>query len=66
MDIKNILSNIILDKMKTKSDLDMLRWLSEVEGNHYESLINILLDKLNNLNKLEKELNEELKKQKKK
>jgi len=62
MDIKHILSNIILDRMKTKSDLDMLRWLTEVKGNRYEALINILLDRLNGLNKLEKELNEELKK----
>jgi hypothetical protein len=50
--------------MKTKSYLDMMRFLSEEKGNKYESIINILLDKLINLNKLEKELNEELKKQK--
>ena len=50
--------------MKVKNDLDMLRWLTEVEGNHYESLINILLDKLNHLNKIEKELSEELKSEK--
>ena len=61
MDIKNTLSNIILERMQTQSDLDELRWLTEKRGNKYESRINILLDKLNNLNKLEKELNEQLK-----
>ena len=62
MDIKSILSEIIHERMKSKSELDALRFLTEVKGNRYESLINILLDKLNNLNKLERELNEQLKK----
>ena len=62
MDIKEILSAIIHERMKTKSELDALRYLTEVNGNHYESLINILLDKLNNLNKVEKELNKQIRK----
>jgi len=61
MDIKFILAEIIHERLKTKSELDALRLMTEVKGNRYESLINILLDKLNNLNKLEKELNEKLK-----
>jgi len=65
MDIKNILSNIILERMQVISELDEYRWLTEKRGNRYESKINILLDQLNNLNKLEKELREQLKKEKK-
>ena len=57
MDIKSTLAEIVHERMKTKSEIDLLRWLTEVNGNRYESLINILLDKLNNLSKLEKELN---------
>ena len=64
MDIKNTLSNIILDRMQVKSELDKYRFLTESKGIRYDSMINILLDKLNNLNKLERELIEELKKQK--
>ena len=64
MDIKSILSEIIHERMKTKSELDAIRFIGEVKGECYESLINMLLDKLNNLDKLEKELNEQFKKQK--
>ena len=59
MDIKRALSEIIHERLKTKSELDALRFLTEAKGNRYESLINILLDKFNALNKLEKELNEQ-------
>jgi hypothetical protein len=65
MDIKYELSRIIHERMKTISELDALRFMIETKGNFNESLINILLDKLNNLNKLEKELNDQLKKKKK-
>ena len=65
MDIKNILANIIHERIKTISELDAIRFMTEEKGNRYESLINILLDKLNNLSKLEKELNKKLEKQKK-
>lgn len=61
MDIKEVLSEIVHERMKTKSELDLFRFLTEAKGNRYDSIINILLDKLNNLNKIEKELNEELK-----
>ena len=64
MNVKNLLSEVIYERMKTKSELDKLRFLTEAKGNRYESIINILLDKLNNLKKLENELNEELKKRK--
>ena len=61
MDIKRALSEVIHERMKTKSELDAMRFMTEVKGNRYESIINILLDKLNNLNKLEREFNEQLK-----
>jgi len=61
MDIKEVLSEIVHERMKIKSELDLFRFLTEAKGNRYDSIINILLDKLNNLNKIEKELNEELK-----
>ena len=64
MDIKNELSKIIHERLKTKSELALLSRVIEVKGSQYESLINILLDKLNNLNKLEEELNEQLRKKK--
>jgi len=60
MDIKEKLSIIIHERLKTKSELDALRFITENDRYNYDSLINILLDKLNNLNKLEKELYEEL------
>ena len=61
MNIKNALAEIIHERLKTKSELDALRFISESKGYYrYESLINMLLDKLNFLNKLEKELNEQL------
>jgi len=64
MDIKEVLSEIIYERMKTKSELDKFRFLTEARGNRYDSIINILLDRLNNLNKLEKELKEQLKRRK--
>ena len=64
MDIKRVLSEIIHERLKTKSELDAIRFVNEAKGGRYDSLINILLDKLNNLNKLEKELNEQLKNKK--
>jgi len=65
MDVKEILSEIIFERLKIKSELDKIRFLTEAKGNRYDSIINILLDKLNDLNKLEKELKEELKRKKK-
>ena len=64
MDIKIKLASIIHERMKTKSDLEMVRWLSEAKGSRYDSMINMLLDRLNELSKLENELNEELKNKK--
>jgi hypothetical protein len=64
MDINRILSEIVHERMKTVSELDALRFLTEVRGERYNSLINILLDKLNNLNRIEKELTKELKSKK--
>jgi len=60
MDIKEKLSIIIHERMKTKSELDALRFIIENDKYCYDSIINILLDKLNNLNKIENELYEEL------
>ena len=64
MDIKRKLAFVIHERMKTKSDLEMVRWLSEVKGSRYDSMINMLLDRLSALNRLEKELNDELKNKK--
>jgi hypothetical protein len=41
----------------------MLRWLDEAGHKKYDGLINILLDRLNNLKKLENEINEKLRNQ---
>ena len=61
MDIRRALSTIVHERLKTKSELDAIRFVNEAKGGRYDSLINILLDKLNNLNKLENELNKQLK-----
>jgi len=66
MDIKYELSKIIHERLKTKSELNAIRIMMESKGKSFESLINVLLDKLNNLNKLEEELNEQLKKRRNK
>ena len=49
MDIKLLLSEIIHERMKTKSELDKLRFLTEAKGSRYDSIINILLDKTENI-----------------
>ena len=64
MDINRILSEIVHERMKTVSELDALRFMTKVRGNRYDSMINILLDKLNNLNKIEKELTQMLRSKK--
>jgi len=56
MDVKYLLSEIIHERMKTRGQLDALRLI--MDSGRYDSLINILLDKLSALNKLEKELTE--------
>jgi len=53
---KEILRNIILLRMETISQLEQCRFILEETGINPERKINILLDRLNNLNKLEREL----------
>ena len=53
---KEVLRNIIMLRMETISQLDKCRFIAEETGYHPEKKINILLDRLNNLNKLEWEL----------
>jgi hypothetical protein len=51
-----VLRNIILMRMDTISQLDQCRFILEEKGANQEKRINILLDRLNNLNNLEREL----------
>ena len=53
---KEVLRNIILLRMETISQLDECRFILEETGYNPEKKINILLDRLNHLNKLEREL----------
>jgi hypothetical protein len=53
---KEVLRNIILLRMATTSQLEQCRFILEETGVYPEKRINILLDRLNNLNKLEREL----------
>ena len=55
---KVVLRNIILMRMETISQLKECRFILEETGFFSETKINILLDRLNNLKKLEQELNE--------
>ena len=54
---KLVLRNIILMRMETISQLKECRFILEETGVFPEPKINILLDRLNNLKKLEQELN---------
>jgi hypothetical protein len=57
MENKNeILRNIVQMRMEAKSLLEYYRGLSELNGKSYEKETNALLDKINRLDKLEKEL----------
>ena len=53
---KEVLRNIILLRMETTSQLEQCRFILEETGVILEKRINVLLDRLNNLNKLEQEL----------
>ena len=53
---KEVLRNIILLRMETISQLDHCRFVTIETGVYQEKRINILLDRLNNLNRLELEL----------
>ena len=53
---KEVLRNIILLRMKTISQLDQYRFMLKTDSS-FDNEINILLDWLNRLNKLERELN---------
>ena len=55
---KEILMNIIHERMRAKSALEVFRAL-EAAGFYYEKEVNELLDVINYLNKLEKEIVEE-------
>ncbi|MCD7937814.1 MAG: hypothetical protein LUG98_13225 [Tannerellaceae bacterium] len=54
---KELLKEIQVQKMKTKSGLDQLRFLQEQTGRNYEKEIDRLLDFLSQLDELEKKLN---------
>jgi ABC-type Na+ transport system ATPase subunit NatA len=56
-EIRQLLMNIQIQKMMVKSGLESFRKISELDGKSYEKQINILLDKLNALEYLERELN---------
>jgi len=53
---KEVLRNIILLRMETISQLDQCRFVTIETGVYQKKRINILLDRLNNLNRLELEL----------
>lgn len=52
---KELLKNIQMMKMQIKSELEKLRFSME-NGIYVEKEVNILLDKLRNLEKIEKEI----------
>ena len=53
---KEILGNIVHERMKAKSLIEHYRGLSEITGRKYEKEIDQLLDKINRLDTLENEL----------
>jgi hypothetical protein len=53
---KNVLRNIPILRMESKSDLEKYRYLMSVTDRNYEKEINIELDKINWLNRLEEDL----------
>lgn len=54
--MKEVLIKIVEERMKAKSAIEIYRGLSEMTGKSYEREINELLDKLNRLEELEKEI----------
>jgi hypothetical protein len=56
MERPDVLKSIIEMRMKIKSELEGYRMLTELRGTSYERQINELLDRLNRLDELEKEL----------
>jgi hypothetical protein len=53
---KEILRNIPFMRMEAKSALEAYRFSMLATGKNYEKEINAMLDRINNLNKLEEEL----------
>ncbi|MCD7933028.1 MAG: hypothetical protein LUH15_17660 [Tannerellaceae bacterium] len=53
---KGLRKNIQMERIRTKSNLNRLRFLQEQTGRNYEKEINEGLDYLNQLNELEKRL----------
>ncbi|MBF0649193.1 hypothetical protein IR083_10205 [Dysgonomonas sp. GY75] len=59
-EIRKMLSLIVQTRMKIKAELNVYNFLSAEKKKSNESKINELLDKLNDLDKLEKELRKKL------
>ena len=53
---RQVLRNIVLMRMEAISELKECSYILEKTGIYPEKKINILLDRLNNLNRLEQEL----------
>lgn len=51
--LKQVLQNIVGERMKIKAELETFRWLNEVESGAYEDEINERLERLTQLTKLE-------------
>ena len=61
-EIKNFLNILVTERMKAKSRIEELRWVQEFTGKSKEKLINEELDRISNIDKMYKELEEKLKK----
>jgi hypothetical protein len=60
---KELLKNIQMMKMQIKSELEKLRFSME-NGIYVDKEVNILLDRLRNLEKIEKEIEKKIEKKK--